>query len=126
MYSTHCYQIYKIPTDLDSVGPGMIMLLLVQCNYIIMEIFACGITLQLNSPTKYKHIYILDLCFLKFIVTWVLRLYQVISRKYLNIQNIVKTIMQFLGHIPKIKYSERIFQKYLEFTELWMKNNKFR
>ena len=34
--------------------------------------------------------------------------------------------MQFLGHIPKIKYSERIFQKYLEFTGLWMKNNKFR
>ena len=46
-YLMHCYQIYKIPTDLDSVGPGMIMLLLVQCNYIIMEIFECGITLQL-------------------------------------------------------------------------------
>ena len=51
-----CHQIYKIPADMDPVGPGVITLLFVKQLHHSGK-FCMWHNSIMNSPTKYKLVY---------------------------------------------------------------------
>ena len=61
--------ILKIQSVCDSGDQSVLMQLLVQCYDVILEKLAFSISQQIFFPET-KKLYILDLCYLQFIITW--------------------------------------------------------